>query len=214
MSTYELLNRCLLVRPKKIILLFPEIRVTRKIFTRAAANLFIFYSIFWWYSLFVISFFCFFLLLFFVVVCLMFFEPNPLSANPTKWLNTLKQFVGTLHILMHIRLYGRVSDKMFFTRSISGRRLVFFQSHIVRLEGLHGKVNWNQVIINFTLFEITTKKSLYSSDTHLQTSSGRFSWKLDCSCGLWLKSTLALDIRGKNNLKNVFFFGHGLATAL
>ena len=137
----------------------------------------------------------------------MFFEPNPLSANPIKWLNTLKQFVGTLHILMHIRLYGRVSDKNFFSRSISGKKTsFFFQSHIVRLEGLHGKANWNQVIINFTLFEITTKKSLHSSDTHLQTSSGRFSWKLHCSCGLWLKVIQALDIRGKKQFKKCLFF--------
>ena len=96
--------------------------------------------------------------------------------------------------------------KIFSVGRFPERRLVFFQSHIVRLEGLHGKANWNQVIINFTLFEITTKKSLHSSDTHLQTSSGRFSWKLHCSCGLWLKVIQALDIRGKKQFKKCLFF--------
>ena len=48
-----------LLRPKKIILLFLEIRVTRKVFTRAASNLF-FWSISRRYSLFFFSFFCFF----------------------------------------------------------------------------------------------------------------------------------------------------------
>ena len=52
---------------------------------------------------------------------------NPLSANPTKWSNTLKQFVGNLppnslsvfdhfvRVLKGLRCYGCLSIRFFFT---------------------------------------------------------------------------------------------------
>ena len=60
-----------LIGPKKIILLFPETRVTRKFFTQVATNLF-----FNRFSgdIFLSSLVCFFFVLIFVVVCLLFLE--------------------------------------------------------------------------------------------------------------------------------------------
>ena len=63
-----------LIRPTKIILLFPEMRVTKKIFTQAAANLF--FNQFFGDILFFFSFICFNRFLFFNLVCLLLFEIN------------------------------------------------------------------------------------------------------------------------------------------
>ena len=63
-----------LIRPTKIILLFPEMRVTKKIFTQAAANLF--FNQFFGDILFFSSFICFNRFLFFNLVCLLLFEIN------------------------------------------------------------------------------------------------------------------------------------------
>ena len=82
--------------------LCPEMRVARKIFTRATANVFFF----WRYSLFLFSFFCFFVFL----LCFCFFG----------------LFVCFLKLKMiHIRICRRGSDKKAFTRSISGNKTPF-----------------------------------------------------------------------------------------
>ena len=103
-TTRGVLQKKVFLGQKKI-LLFPEMRVTRKIFTRAAANLF-FQSIFRRYSLFFFSFFCFFCILVVVVVVFVFF--------------------ACLFVFWNFRLYGRVSDKKIFTRPISGNKTNFF----------------------------------------------------------------------------------------
>ena len=46
------------------------------------------------------------------------------------------------------------------------------------------RANWNQVIANFVLSQIVTKKDPHSLDTNPQTSIGRFSWQLEYGCGL------------------------------
>ena len=71
---------------KKIILLFPEMRVTRKIFTRTAASFFKFF--YRRYSLFFICFFCFFWFLFFVVIvsCFLNLKMYILIPNCFNWL--------------------------------------------------------------------------------------------------------------------------------
>ena len=69
-----------IIREAKKLPLFPKMWVTRKIFTRAAANLF-FLIHFPEYSLFFFSFFCFFIVfLFFVLVCL-FFEIKKMYSD-------------------------------------------------------------------------------------------------------------------------------------
>ena len=110
-ATRGVLQKKVFLGQKKI-LLFPEMRVTRKIFTRAGANLF-FQSIFRRYSLFFFSFFCFFV---FLLLLLLFF---------CLFVCFLKL---KIYILIQIRLYGRVSDKKIFTRSISGNKTNFFFS--------------------------------------------------------------------------------------
>ena len=101
------INFCHIVRPKKI-LFFPGMRVTREIFTQAAANLF-FFNQFSRDILFssLVSFAFLFLFFYVVVVCLLFLN--------------LK-----IYILIHIWLCGRVSDKKIFTRPISGNKTTFF----------------------------------------------------------------------------------------
>ena len=100
-----------LIRPTKIILLFPEMRVTKKIFTQAAANLFfnqffgdiLFFSSVSFASIgscFLIWFVCCFLKL-------------------------------IMYILLHIRLCGRMSHKRYFTQPISGNKNTFFWPYIV-----------------------------------------------------------------------------------
>ena len=79
-------------------------RVTRKIFTRAAAKFF--KSIFRRYSLFFCSLFCFFCSFFLFCLFVRFLK--------------LK-----IYILILIRLCGRVSDKIFFTWPISGIKTPF-----------------------------------------------------------------------------------------
>ena len=46
--------------------------------------------------------------------------------------------------------------------------------HRVRLSVLHRNVKWNQVIINFMLFQIATQKRPHSLNTDPQTSRWRF----------------------------------------
>ena len=96
-------------RPKKNILLFPEIRTTRKIFTLTAANFFFFLNRFSGDIVFssLVSFVCFVLLYLFAYLFVCFLK--------------LK-----IHVLIHIRLCGRMSDKKNFTRPISGNRTTFF----------------------------------------------------------------------------------------
>ena len=100
-----------LIRPTKIILLFPEMRVTKKIFTQAAANLFfnqffgdiLFFSSVSFASIgscFLIWFVCCFLKL-------------------------------IMYILLHIRLCGRMSHKRYFTQPTSGNKNTFFWPYIV-----------------------------------------------------------------------------------
>ena len=100
-----------LIRPTKIILLFPEMRVTKKIFTQAAANLFfnqffgdiLFFSSVSFASIgscFLIWFVCCFLKL-------------------------------IMYILLHIRLCGQMSHKRYFTQPISGNKNTFFWPYIV-----------------------------------------------------------------------------------
>ena len=79
--------------------LLPEIWVTKKFFTRTAANL-IFYSIFRIYSLFFFSFFCFFCLF----VCSLFFEIKNVYSDT------------------HSTICGGVCDKKNFTRPIFGNK--------------------------------------------------------------------------------------------
>ena len=103
-----------LLRSKKIILFFPEMRVIGRKFTRATANRFsgdIFFS-----SLYSFDFFdaCFLLLLLFVCCFL-----------------NLK-----MYILIHIRLYGRVSNKKTFTRPISRNKTFFWPSFFFHLLSL------------------------------------------------------------------------------
>ena len=98
-------------------LLSSEMRVTRKIFTRTAANLF-FKSIFGRQSLFFYSFFWFFYSCFFLFVCVLFFEIK-------------------IYILIHIRLCGWVNNKKIFTRPISGNKTTFFGPSVVDGNNLH-----------------------------------------------------------------------------
>ena len=96
----------LVIRPIKGILFLPEIRVTKKICTWAAANLFI-SSILLRYYLFFFSFFWFICILAFLLLVCCF--------------SKLK-----ICILIHIRLCGRVSDKKMFAWPISGNKTTFF----------------------------------------------------------------------------------------
>ena len=83
---------------KKIILLFPEMGVTRKIFTQAAAiffNRFSGYILFSSLGSFVFLFICCFLKL-------------------------------KMYVLIHIRLCRQVSDKNFFTRQIFGNKTTIY----------------------------------------------------------------------------------------
>ena len=88
-------------------------RVTRKIFNRAGANLF-FWLIFQRYSFFFFSLFCSFWFLFFFCLLVSLFVCCFLKLK--------------VCILMHIRLCRRVSDKNFFTRPISGNKTTFFDT--------------------------------------------------------------------------------------
>ena len=110
----------------KKILLFPEMRVKRKIFTQAAANLFfnrfseniIFSSL---------VFFCFFCFLVFFVFLFVFFA-------------CLFAFLKLkIYILIHTRLWGRVSDKKFFAQPISANKTTLF-GHIL------AKVTFNDLL--------------------------------------------------------------------
>ena len=90
---------------KKKKVLFPEMRVTRKIYTQAAANLFfyrfsgdILFSFLISFA-FLFLFFCLFLCLFFLKI--------------------------KVYIPIHIRQCGRVSDKKIFTRPISRNKTTF-----------------------------------------------------------------------------------------
>ena len=85
-------------------LFFPEMQVTRKIFTQTVTNLF--KSNFWRYYLFYISFLCFIWFLF-LFVCLIFLK--------------LK-----MYILIHIWLCGQVSDKKIFIQLIFRNKTTFF----------------------------------------------------------------------------------------
>ena len=99
-----------LYKAKKIILFFPEMRVTRKILTRAAANLFLLINFPEMFSFFLsLFFFAFFGLCFFCWCC---------------WFVAF--FKLKLYILIHIRLSGRVSDKIFSSDRFPETRLLFF----------------------------------------------------------------------------------------
>ena len=92
-------------KKKKKNLLFPEMRVTRKIYTQAAANLFFYrYSGDILFSF--LIFFAFFILVFCLFICLFFLKIK-------------------MYIPIHIWQYGRVSDKKIFTRPISGNNTTF-----------------------------------------------------------------------------------------
>ena len=93
----------------KKILLFPEMRVTRKIFTRAPADFFL--SIFQRYYLF-FSFFCFFVFLFFFLFSFLFL---------LVWFLKLK-----INILIHIRLCGGWVIKKYSPGRFSETKLLFF----------------------------------------------------------------------------------------
>ena len=93
------------VRPKKTnILLFPEMRLTKK-YSPGRPQIYFLKYIFWRYSLVFFSFFFFFCIVFCLFVCFL----------------KLK-----IYILIHIRLGRRVSDKKNFTRSISRNKTTFF----------------------------------------------------------------------------------------
>ena len=94
-----------IIRPKKI-LLFPEMRVSRKIFNPAAAFFFFFLSILRRNSVFFFSFFCFFDSCFCLFVC------------------CFLKF--KMYILIHIRLCGRVTDKKISPGRLMETRLLFF----------------------------------------------------------------------------------------
>ena len=94
------------LRPKKKPL-FLEMRVTRKIFTRAFADLFFLIDFLERYSLFFFNFFVFFHSCFFCLFICCFLK--------------LK-----IYIPIHVRLSWRVNDKNLFTRSISGNKTTFF----------------------------------------------------------------------------------------
>ena len=87
--------------------LFPEIRMTGKIFTWTAANLFIFID----FSE-IFSFLFKFLLLFCILVSFCLFIWCFLKLK--------------MCIMIHNQLWGRLSDKKFFTRPISGNKTIFF----------------------------------------------------------------------------------------
>ena len=91
---------------QKKLLLFPEMRMTGKIFTWATANLFIFID----FSEIFSSLFKF-LLLFCILVSFCLFVSCFLKLK--------------MYIMIHNQLWGRLSDKKFFTRPISGNRLLF-----------------------------------------------------------------------------------------
>ena len=83
------------VFPEKI-LSFPEMRVTRKIFTQMVANLF-FLSIFRRYSLFFFSFISFFNSCFFCLfVCLLFFEIKNIYSD-THWIMQASEWQTHFH---------------------------------------------------------------------------------------------------------------------
>ena len=93
---------------QKETLLFPEMRVTRKIFTRATGNSFfkINFPKILFSSLVYFAFFVFFIVfLFCLFVC------------------SLKL---KIYILIQIRLCRRVSDKFFFNRPVSMNKTTFF----------------------------------------------------------------------------------------
>ena len=93
------------VRTKKPnILLFPEMRLTKK-YSPGRPQIYFLKYIFRGYSLVFFSFFFFFCIVFCLFVCFL----------------KLK-----IYILIHIRLGGRVSDKKNFTRSISRNKTTFF----------------------------------------------------------------------------------------
>ena len=93
------------VRPKKPnILLFPEMRLTKK-YSPGRPQIYFLKYIFRGYSPVFFSFFFFFCIVFCLFVCFL----------------KLK-----IYILIHIRLGGRVSDKKNFTRSISRNKTTFF----------------------------------------------------------------------------------------
>ena len=117
-QTYDVEHFLLNSETKKIILLFPEMRVMRKNFIRAAANLF-FQAIFRKYSLFFITFDTFFDSCLFVVCCFL------------KW---------KMYILIHIRLCGWVSDKNIFTRPISENKTLFFWPDVKKPEMRSSKI--------------------------------------------------------------------------
>ena len=85
--------------------MFPEMRVMRKIFARAAANLFFLIDFSEIFSFLFLFSFAFFYPCFLFVACFL----------------KLK-----IYILIHIRLCERVSDKKFFTQPISGHKTTFF----------------------------------------------------------------------------------------
>ena len=73
-------------------------------------QIYFFKSIFLRYFLFFFNFFCFFCILAFFGLFVCFLKLN-------------------LYILIQIRLYGRVSDKNFFTQPISGNKTTYFWRH-------------------------------------------------------------------------------------
>ena len=105
-----------LYKAKKIILFFPEMRVTRKILTRAAAYLFLLINFPEIFSFFLSFFFAYFGLCFSCWCC---------------WFVVF--FKLKLYILIHIRLSGRVSDKIIFIRPISGNKATFFCPNLLFL---------------------------------------------------------------------------------
>ena len=107
--SYRYLKNVFCLRPKKL-LLFPEMWVTIKIFTRASANYFFFIH-FPEISSFLLQSLLLFWFLFFCLFVLCFLK--------------LK-----VYILIHIWLCGRVSDKKTFTRPISGNKTNFFGPYI------------------------------------------------------------------------------------
>ena len=94
-----------IIRPKKI-LLFPEMRVSRKIFNPVAAFFFFFLSILRRNSVFFFSFFCFFDSCFCLFVC------------------CFLKF--KMYILIHIRLCGRVTDKKISPGRLLENKTTFF----------------------------------------------------------------------------------------
>ena len=118
---------------------------------------------------------------------------NPLSANPTKWSNTLKQLFG-LNIALNI-LYSAVNivdhvgeiQNFWFTRSIIG----------LKTTTAHCFVNVNYL----ASVNCITKSRVYIRDT--STNQHRQKTQLEIYFLFHIGYQLNIEVSGKNKLKKI-----------